>query len=78
MMFIGGMEKWNRYDSVLWQNPLHQRKYEKAKWHKTATKIFDDTDCGLIRAISWSNDSRPTGVVNRVRDSNLPTNRKTV
>ena len=58
--------KRKRSDSVLWQKPLHPHKIPKSNiiTHKqNATKNFDYT---TIVAVSWSNDSHPTGVIKPV------------
>ena len=45
--------------------------------HKNATKNFDNTTIeDRLRAVSWSNDSYPTGVVKLgLKGTNLPTHR---
>ena len=63
--------KKKRSDSVL---SLHKRKMNKAKWyHKIVTKMFDFSGiAGKLRAVSLSNYSHTTGVVNRFTDPTFP------
>ena len=67
-MYIHIKSKRKGSDSVLWQKPLHPQKNEKATWqHKNAARKFDYTTIAdRLRAVGWSNDSHPTGVVKPV------------
>ena len=55
------------------KSPHTDRKIQKATWqHKNATKLFNYTMIAdRLRAVSWGNDSYPTGVVKPV--NGIPT-----
>ena len=57
-----------RRDQSYEKGPYTNRKFQKAKLqNKNATKNFDyKTTTDRLRAVSWSNDSHPTGVVKPV------------
>ena len=57
--------KRKRSDHVLWQNPQHPQKTQKATWqHKNATKEIDyTTTAGWLRTVSCSNNSHSTSAI---------------